>query len=391
MAEVAQDAHDDVRGYILGLKKDTPTQPEPDLFTRLDEYCRYLSQAFGFETVLKVPTHISADAISAAAETQLLYILREALSNACNHSGAKQAELTITLDGMDVLAVVEDHGQGILQEKRPGHFGLGIMRERAVSIGGSLQVDTAPSRGTRLTVRLPRQVEGAAAAGLRLLLVDDHPLFLEGLSNLVTGRGMQVVGTAADGLQALEQARTLHPDIILMDIDMPNCDGIEATRRIKSEMPAMKVVMLTVSGEERHLFEALQCGASGYLLKSLDAAELTGLLEELLRGEISLSPHLAERMLQAFTRHQLPHVDPPGAVPAAKGDQIAPVALTTRQEAVLKLVSQGYQYKEIALQLGLAEVTIKYHMGEIIARLHLHNRREAVEYFQAGSPSDGGK
>jgi DNA-binding NarL/FixJ family response regulator len=200
------------------------------------------------------------------------------------------------------------------------------------------------------------------------------------MQNLITGRGMQVVSTAHDGLEAQEKARLFHPDVILMDIEMPCCDGLEATRRIKAENPAVKIVMLTVSGEERHLFEALQSGASGYLLKSLDASELTSLLGELLRGEVSLSPSLANKMLEAFTRHKSPPAQPPGLHPEKESN--ARPDLTERQVEILRLVGQGLAYKQIAIQLGLAEVTIKYHMGEILARLHLASRREAVQYAQ---------
>jgi two-component system NarL family response regulator len=184
---------------------------------------------------------------------------------------------------------------------------------------------------------------------------------------------MRVVGAARDGQEALEKARLLRPDAILMDIEMPGCDGLEATRRIKAEMPEVKVVMLTVSGEEQHLFDALQSGASGYLLKSLDAAELTTLFEELLRGEVSVSPQLANKMLEAFTRHKAPPAQAPG---------VHQEPLTPRQMEILRLVTEGKKYKEIAAQLNLAEVTVKYHMAEILGRLHLNSRSEAVQYFR---------
>src|SRR5512139_112710 len=106
---------------------------------------------------------------------------------------------------------------------------------------------------------------------LRVLLVDDHSLFLEGLRNLLMSEGIQVVGLAKDGLEALAQARRLHPDVILMDIQMPRCDGVSATRLIKAEMPEIKIVMLTMSEDEHDLFEAVKSGASGYLLKRLEA------------------------------------------------------------------------------------------------------------------------
>jgi two-component system NarL family response regulator len=256
------------------------------------------------------------------------------------------------------------------------------MRERAEDVGGSLEIESAPGSGTRVTVGLPRQLKAESKPGRRVLLVDDHPLFLEGMANLMAGRGLTVVGTANDGLEAQAKARKLHPDVILMDIEMPACNGLEATRVIKSEMPEVKIVMLTVSGEERHLFEALQNGASGYLLKSLDAAELTTLLDELLRGEVSLSPGLANKMLEAFTRHKSPPAQPPGLRKPAE----VPTDLTERQMEILRLVSQGNTYKEVATELGVAEVTVKYHMGEILTRLQLNSKREAVRYFQGKKP-----
>lgn len=390
MAEVAQDAHDDVRGYILGLRKAPREQPASGFIARIQEYIQYLEQSNGFQTVLEAPGELPAPPASQAVQNQFCYVLREALSNACAHSGVKQAKVTIRFDETNLRATVEDKGKGFAPGKRDGHFGLEIMRERVESLGGALKVSSTPGSGTRVEVSLPRQVRGGCAVGTRLLLVDDHPLFLEGLSTLVAGRGMLVSGVAGDGIEALEKARTLHPDVILMDIEMPRCDGIEATRRIKAELPDIKVVMLTVSGEEQHLFQALQYGASGYLLKSLEAAELTGLLEELLRGEVLLSPSLAAKMLEAFTRHKAPPVSAlsimgetrPEAVEAATAVELSP-----RQMEILQRVAEGYQYKEIALQLGLAEVTIKYHMGEILARLHVNSRREAVQYFQSGRRS----
>jgi DNA-binding NarL/FixJ family response regulator/signal transduction histidine kinase len=392
MVEVAQEAHDDVRGYILGLKREPSTQPRQDFWTQLEQYCQHLSQNFGFLVQLNLPEQTPPALAAKAVETQLLYVIREALSNARTHSGQKEAAVVITYDERSVRAVVEDYGAGFSnyggpERRKSGHFGLGIMRERAEEVGGSLEIESAPGSGTRVTVILPRQPKAESKLGRRVLLVDDHPLFLEGMVNLMAGRGLTVVGTANDGLEAQAKARELRPEVILMDIEMPRCGGLEATRRIKAEMPDVKIVMLTVSGEERHLFEALQSGASGYLLKSLDAAELTALLEELLRGEVSISPSLAVRMMDAFNRHKAPQAQPPALrneqdlkaieIPAA-----APAELTERQMEILRLVSQGNTYKEVAVQLEVAEVTVKYHMGEILTRLQLNNKRAAVQYFQ---------
>jgi len=207
---------------------------------------------------------------------------------------------------------------------------------------------------------------------MKVLLVDDHPLFLEGLQNLLAARGIEVVGTAGDGLEALEKARALRPDLILMDVQMPRCDGLAATRLIKAEMPTVKIVMLTVSEEDEDLFEAIKSGASGYLLKSLDADKFFQLLSGLERGEAPLSPGLAARILEEFARS--------AALAGLAAEAGKVTDLTPGQIEVLTLVAQGMTYREMGEALHLSERTIKYHMGEILKRLHLQNRAEVIAY-----------
>ncbi len=210
---------------------------------------------------------------------------------------------------------------------------------------------------------------------MKVLLVDDHPVFLDGLKELLTRRGMEVVGTARDGLEALEQARALHPEIILMDIQMPRCNGLAATRLIKAELPDVRIVMLTMMADDQDLFESLKSGASGYLLKTQDTASLFQLLLGLAQGQVPLSPGLASRLLNEFTRQP----DEPQSRHAPSEPE--PVErLSPRQWQVLTLVAQGLTYKQVGAKLGLSEATVKYHMGEIIERLHLENRAQVLEY-----------
>src|SRR5512136_2876399 len=196
----------------------------------------------------------------------------------------------------------------------------------------------------------------------RVLLVDDHSLFLEGLRNLLVSEGIQVVGMAKDGLEALAQARRLRPDVILMDIQMPRCDGVSATRLIKAELPECKVVILTVSEDEQDLFEAVKSGASGYLLKRLDAAEFFTYLAELREGHPPFSPGLAEKILTEFS-HQIVKPEAPTAQPdptAAQNHQAHGVPLSPRQSQILTLVAQGQTYGQVAVTIGIAERTVKY-------------------------------
>ena len=202
---------------------------------------------------------------------------------------------------------------------------------------------------------------------MRIMLVDDHPLFLEGLQNLMQTQDIQVVGTARDGMEAVQKAETLQPDIILMDVVMPRCNGLTATRIIKAKFPDIKIVMLTSSESDQDLFEAVKSGACGYLLKNLNASELFNMLKSLQQGEDTWSPGLAERILKEFENQEI-----------TDSEQGENFQLTERQMEVLKLVAQGMVYKEIGDRLGLSERTIKYHMAKIMEKLHLENRTQVI-------------
>lgn len=206
---------------------------------------------------------------------------------------------------------------------------------------------------------------------LRILLVDDHVLFRKGVAALLASRkDIQVVGEAGDGFEAIATARETLPDIVLMDIGMPNCDGLEATRRIKREMPHTKIVMLTVSDDDQHLFEAIKSGAQGYLLKDLEPYQLYDLLESISRGEAPLSGAIAAKILKEFTRPN------PGS---AQQEEVID-ELTARETNVLQLVSEGMTNKEIASSLFISENTVKIHLRNILEKLHLQNRIQVAVY-----------
>ena len=206
---------------------------------------------------------------------------------------------------------------------------------------------------------------------LRILLVDDHVLFRKGVAALLAARPeIQVVGEASDGLEAIAVAREQLPDVILMDIAMPRCDGLEATRRIKREMPHIRIVILTVSDDDLHLFEAIKGGAQGYLLKDLEPYQLYDLLESVSRGETPLSGTIATKILKEFTRPTQPF---------AQAEEIIE-KLTAREEKILQLVAEGLTNKEIATALVISENTVKIHLHNILEKLHLQNRIQAAVY-----------
>ncbi len=208
---------------------------------------------------------------------------------------------------------------------------------------------------------------------MKVLLADDHALFLEGLRSLLSLHGVQVVGAAHNGREALEKALELRPDIVLMDLRMPGCDGITATRLIKAEWPECKIVILTTSTEEPDLLEAIRGGASGYLLKSLETAPFLTYLEGVMRGEAAVSRELSGTLLKAVARQEELSL-------AGRPASEEPATLTARQIEILQLAGQGLSYKEIADYLSVSEHTIKYHMGEVLQRLGVKNREQAVAY-----------
>jgi len=212
------------------------------------------------------------------------------------------------------------------------------------------------------------------------MLVDDNRLMLEGLQNLLEAHNIQITGLAKDGMEAVKNVRRFHPDVILMDIRMPVCDGLAATRMIKADMPEIKIIILTTSTEDQDLFEAVKSGACGYLLKSMDADELVEALDQVEQDIPPFAPGLAAKLMEEFARLS----DSIGTVsqpqPLRPGAVESGVALTDRQKEVLSLIAQGLAYKEVGARLNLSPRTIKYHMAEIMRQLHLQNRAQVLVY-----------
>lgn len=206
---------------------------------------------------------------------------------------------------------------------------------------------------------------------IRVLLVDDHALFREGIGMIIASQpDMEVVGEAGDGMEAVVKAAELKPDLILMDIQMPGVDGIEATRRIKRDSPGTTIVMLTVRDDEEKLFDAIKNGAQGYLLKKMRSAELVEMVRRAIAGEVAIPSRLAGQMLEEFRR--LSQLEPRETEPYEQ--------LTARELDVLNLVAQGRTDKEIALALSLSVHTVKTHLRSILAKLQVSGRKEAARY-----------
>ncbi|WP_043675836.1 response regulator transcription factor [Clavibacter michiganensis] len=209
----------------------------------------------------------------------------------------------------------------------------------------------------------------------RILLVDDQSLVRMGFRLVLeSAPDLEVVGEAADGRTAIDQVAALRPDVVLMDVRMPGIDGIEATRRIVAEHPAVRVLILTTFDLDEHAFAALRAGASGFLLKDATPAELASAVRVVASGDSVVAPRVTRRMLEMFA-----DVLPVGsAAPAADGVHPRLATLTPRETEVLRRVAEGRSNAEIAGDLFLAEATVKTHVGRILAKLGIRDRVQAV-------------
>ncbi len=204
---------------------------------------------------------------------------------------------------------------------------------------------------------------------MRVVLADDHALFRDGLRSLLEARGLEVVGEASDGREAVALATRLRPDVLLMDLSMPNMGGLDATRALIAQAPDVKIVILTASEDDADLFEAIKSGAQGYLFKNLKAEALLEMLEAVGRGEPGLTPALARKVLAEFAR------------PSPGRQTKAPDELTEREREVLDLLVQGItSNRELAARLVVTENTVKYHLRNILDKLHVQNRAQVVAH-----------
>jgi DNA-binding NarL/FixJ family response regulator len=205
---------------------------------------------------------------------------------------------------------------------------------------------------------------------IRVLICDDHALFRRGLMMVLEAEeGIEVVAEAEDGQEGVTMAEEIVPDVVLMDVRMPKMSGIAATRLIAQSLPTTRILMLTVSDEEDDLYEAVKAGATGYLLKEISIEEVASAIRAVVTGQSLITPSMASKLLAEFNNL------------AKQAEQRLNVPrLTDRELQVLRLVAQGLSNREVAEQLAISENTVKNHVRNILEKLHLHSRMEAVVY-----------
>jgi two-component system NarL family response regulator len=217
-------------------------------------------------------------------------------------------------------------------------------------------------------------------APLRVLIVDDHELFRRGLDLVLQAEpDLHVVGEAADGVEAIERAAELQPDVVLMDVRMPGLGGIEATRRIRAAQPATRVVMLTSSEDDEDLFASVRAGASGYLLKEVSIDEVADAVRAVARGQALVTPSMASKLLSEFNILSRRVDEQHGHAPR----------LTDREIEVLRLLAKGMSNKDIAAELVIAQNTVKNHVRNILEKLQMRSRMEAAMYAVREKLVDG--
>ena len=395
MFQVVSEAGLEIREFIYEAK--TTLIFKKGFSSALQEYLSRFENNYQIKVERRNLEVITEDDLDLAVGVQLYRIIQEALTNVRKHAKTDRVIIAFQKDEKQIRVEIIDHGVGFdRQEISSGlsSFGLTVMRERAEQVGGHVHYDSVPGEGTTVTITIPlykplykdvgQEINPSGSreeteaqklkAKIRIMLVDDHVLFMEGLQKLLNAQGFSVVGQARDGLEALEKARLLKPDLILMDLNMPRCNGLTATRLIKKEMPEIKIVMLTISDHEADLFRAIKNGASGYLLKNLRGEELTEQLIGLMAGGTIIAPDIAYQVLREFNRWEKEAAAITERLPKPEA------VLTLRQKEILTLVAAGKTYQEIGAALFIPERTVKHEIAAIMEKIHFQPGQQAIAY-----------
>ncbi|UOK49220.1 hybrid sensor histidine kinase/response regulator transcription factor (plasmid) [Bacillus tropicus] len=362
LLQLARNSMEEVRLYLHQLDLSQESLP---LATTLQQ----LTEEFKKHVKVNVRTRIIGEEymVSKQSKMTLYRSLQESLTNAVRHGHSTEIIVSLHFEPQQIRLDVQDNGCGV--EEWEDGFGLTAMKERVSQSQGRVIVYSKKGEGTLISCVLPKQVQ-LSNKQIRLCIVDDHSFIRESLHTILSGlEDLQVVGMAEDGEQALELCGRLKPDVVLMDLEMPNLDGIHATKMIKKKWPDIRVLILSTFQNTERAKEIIRNGADGYVLKSIDSRELAESIRLVYRGGAMITHDLFHRMWEENKETGLFE---------SRSDGIE-YGLTKRELEILELLSQGSRYKTIASTLYLSNGTVRNYASNLYEKLGVKNREEAVQ------------
>ncbi|AHV95747.1 DUF4077 domain-containing protein [Paenibacillus sabinae] len=382
LLHTARQGLEDIRDHVHQTNKTSSLEP---LEAQMERLAKELSDNTG--TAVQFGTAGERIELPVRHQLVLLRCAQEAMTNAIRHGQADAIQVRLSYEPNQIGLEISDNGSGISSGDVPYGFGLGTMKERIESLHGTLQVSSGFGQGVRLICTLPIK-GGLKDTVIRLLIAEDQELIAESFSLLLGMEpDLQVAGIAGNGEAAIELCEREAPDLILMDIHMPKMNGIEATRVIKERWPQVHVMMLTTFQDVEHASEAIALGADGYFLKSVQPKHLAEAIRIVCGGGTLITMETAKLLVKEL-REGLPQETGSPESPAskrkpAKADEAGAVySLTGKELEIIRYLSDGLKYKDIALKMHFSESTIKNYVSIIYSKLNVENRIQAVKLAQ---------
>jgi DNA-binding NarL/FixJ family response regulator/anti-sigma regulatory factor (Ser/Thr protein kinase) len=362
LLELGRKSIEEVRGYLHQMESPQQSLSLVQSLQKLADEFREHAQvdvsfrAFGEEYLL-----------SHQAKMAFIRCLQESLTNAVRHGQATEITVSLHFEQQYTRLEVQDNGSG-LEEWREG-FGMNAMKERAMNLQGQVSVYTKPGDGTLVICTLPRQAEMADEL-IRLLIVDDQPFIRESLRTLLDSYpDLNVADLAEDGKQAVELCGRHQPHVVLMDLDMPDMGGAEATKMIKQQWPHIRVLIFTTFQDTEQALDLLRGGADGFLLKSAEPLELADTIRLIHRGGTLIDQRMSHKIFDNLV----------GSIESPQSKAAADYGLTAREIEILQFVAKGLRYKTIASKLYLSDGTVRNYASSAYLKIGVRNKEEAVQ------------
>lgn len=365
LLHLARKGIDEVRGYLHQLESPQETLP-------LLQSLQQLGEEFQAHAKVSVRFRTFGEEYPLPKQAKMAFFrcLQESLTNAVRHGQSTEITVSLQFEQRHTRLEVQDNGTGM--EKWQDGFGLNAMKERAMNLQGQVSVYTELGEGTLVTCTLPRQMELSDEV-IRILIVDDQPFIRESLRTILEGhKDLQVVGLAEDGEQAIELCEQYQPQLVLMDLDLPNIDGISASKKIKHTWPHIRILILTTFQDTEQALEVLRSGADGYLLKSIEPRELAENIRLVYRGGTLIDQEMSHKLFEKLEMDK-------NEIELFKAKTTENYDLTPREIEILQLVSKGLRYKTIASKLYLSDGTVRNYASTAYMKLGVRNREEAIQ------------